>query len=261
MAFSGTVRHGGGTIAYGCAGAGAPVVFIHGFGLDRRMWTPQVADLAATHRVVRYDCRGFGRSSCPVGPYNHADDLRVLLDRLGVVQPHLVGSSMGGRVALAYAARWPTEVASLVLLGTDVGGYRFRIGWDVRLGPGGLDGARADWLRHPIFATARTDPVVWALIRQMVAAYSGWHWQHEDVREPTDADTVNRLADIRTPTTVVVGERDLPDFHRIARLLVRRLPRARAVTVPRAGHLVNLEAADACAGIVRRHLETLSSTG
>jgi len=98
------------------------------------MWRPQVAELGRSFRVITYDCRGFGRSSCPAGPYSHAEDLRFLLQRLGVAASHLVGLSMGGRIALNYALRWPESVSSLVVIGSDVGGYRHPIDWDADAG-------------------------------------------------------------------------------------------------------------------------------
>src|SRR5690349_11445569 len=121
------MRHGTGEISFESVGSGPCVVLIHGFGLDRRMWAPQIGPLSGECRVVSYDCRGFGRSSRPSGPYSHADDLHALLERLRIPGAHLVGLSMGGRIALAYASRHPERVESLVLFASDVGGFRFRV--------------------------------------------------------------------------------------------------------------------------------------
>jgi 3-oxoadipate enol-lactonase len=254
MPVSGLVEYNSGSLCFESAGAGPAVVFVHGFGLDRRMWRPQVTEFGRSFQVTTYDCRGFGRSSCPAGPYSHAEDLRFLLQRLGVVAPHLVGLSMGGRIALNYALRWPESVSSLVVIGSDVGGYRHQIDWDADAGREGLDGARATWLRHTIFHATRRNRGAWELVRRMVRDYSGWHWQHEDLRVPADTDTLDRLCDIPARTTVVVGEHDLPDFHTVAGLLAERLPRSRMVVVPGAGHVVNLEAPAACNGILWQHL-------
>jgi pimeloyl-ACP methyl ester carboxylesterase len=208
---------------------------------------------------MAYDCRGFGRSSCPTGPYNHADDLHSLLRHLGVSSAHLVGLSMGGRIALGYALRRPDRVASLAVIGSDVGGYRHRIDWEPAVERCGLAAARAAWLRHELFDTVRHDPWAWPLVRRMVADYSGWHWRHPDVRSPVDTDTRLRLAEITAPTTVVVGQHDLPDFHEVAALLVSGLPQARRVLVPGAGHLVNLEQPTTCNGILAGHLSWSTS--
>lgn len=218
------------------------------------MWQPQIDHFRATHTVIAYDCRGFGESVCPDGPYDRAADLGALLDRLGLADCTLVGCSMGGRIALNFTLRWPQRVTSLFLSGTDVGGYRFEIGWDVSV-DGGLDAARAEWLEHPIFRTARRVPEAWTLIRAMVASYSGWHWLHDDPREPADTDTLARLGDLAVPATVLVGAEDLADFHTIAALLERRMRDARTLVVPGVGHLVNLEAADEFNAALTRHLD------
>lgn len=256
MASTGVFRHNGGLLSFDVIGSRSEstVVLIHGFSLDRRVWYPQFAALCRGARVVRYDCRGFGRSSAPSGPYNHADDLDGLLGHLGIERVHLVGVSMGGRVGLGCALRWPDRVASLALIGSDVGGYRYRFDWDTLVRSGSLAEARKAWLEHPLFDTVRRHPHAWSLVRKMINGYSGWHWRHLDVRLPPDTDTVYRLAEIQAPTTVIVGEHDLPDFQVIADLLAVGLPRARLSVVPGCGHLVNLERPAACNEILADHL-------
>jgi pimeloyl-ACP methyl ester carboxylesterase len=109
-------------------------------------------------------------------------------------------------------------------------------------------------LEHEIFSTIREHPAAWRLVRQMVADYSGWHWRFSDNHRLRDTDTVDRLSEVAARTTVVVGERDLPDIHDAARTLVDRLPHARLVVVAGSGHLVNLEDPVACNRILAEHL-------
>src|SRR6478609_7272959 len=108
----------GARLAYDVTGDGPAVVLVHGFGLDMRMWEPQVEHLAARYRVVRYDCRVFGASGPfdPAVPYTHAADLVALLDHLAIGQAVLAGLSFGGRVVLQTALAAPARVAGLVLL-------------------------------------------------------------------------------------------------------------------------------------------------
>jgi pimeloyl-ACP methyl ester carboxylesterase len=98
----------GARLVYEVSGDGPAVVLIHGFGLDMRMWDPQVGPLAARFRVVRYDCRGFGASGPfdPGVPYTHAGDLVALLDHLGIDGAVLAGLSFGGRVAGYPGQHW-----------------------------------------------------------------------------------------------------------------------------------------------------------
>src|SRR4029077_5137260 len=108
----------GAGLAYEVTGDGPAVVLVHGFGLDMRMWGPQVEHLGARYRVVRYDCRGFGASGPfdPAVPYTHAADLVALLDHLAIGQAVLAGLSFGGRVVLQTALAAPARVRGLVLL-------------------------------------------------------------------------------------------------------------------------------------------------
>ena len=106
----------GARLRYRDDGAGRAVVFVHGWTLDLDVWDPQLA-LAAELRVVRYDRRGFGLSSGIPSLDSDIDDLRALLDALGVVSPLLVGMSQGARVVLEFAARHPGVASGLVLDG------------------------------------------------------------------------------------------------------------------------------------------------
>lgn len=249
---TGRVEHNGGHLFFRTAGTGEALVLLHGFTLDHRLWYPQIERLRSRFQVVAYDCRGFGRSSVPTGFYCPADDLRSVLDHLGIARTHLVGLSMGGRIAVNFATAHPERVESLCLLGSDVGGHRFSFDWD----PVGdtLEAMRAAWLAHDVFDGIRSSPALFRQVEAMVADYTGFHWRADDPRE-ADLDAVGRLHRITARTSVVVGEHDLPDFHVIARLLADRIPEAALTVVPGAGHLLPLECADVCTELIARHLD------
>jgi len=99
------------------AGSGDTIVLIHAGIADSRMWTPQWRRYAEDYQVVRYDMRGFGQSPLPPEPYQHAQDLLDLLDRLGIERAALIGNSLGGRVALEATLARPQLVTALVLVG------------------------------------------------------------------------------------------------------------------------------------------------
>lgn len=105
------------TLVYDEAGAGAPVLLLHSSVCDRRMWDDQVPALvAAGYRAVRCDLRAFGDTPVSREPYRNIDDVRDLLDTLGIDRVSVVASSYGGGVALEFAATWPDRVGSLLLL-------------------------------------------------------------------------------------------------------------------------------------------------
>ena len=93
---------------YEMVGSGHPLVLVHGFTLDTRMWDDQFEMFAGRNQVVRYDLRGFGKSALPTTePYSHPDDLRALMTHLGIEHAFIIGLSLGGAVAVDFAVTYP----------------------------------------------------------------------------------------------------------------------------------------------------------
>ena len=112
---AGTLPVEGGQLYYEVQGDGRPVILLHAGGMDAKMWDAQFDQLSRQFRVVRYDLRGFGRSSKPDRPFHPVEDLRELMRHLGIKRAHLVGLSMGSGVALNFALEHPGMVEKLVL--------------------------------------------------------------------------------------------------------------------------------------------------
>jgi pimeloyl-ACP methyl ester carboxylesterase len=105
-------------------GNGDAIVLIHGFPLTREIWNAQASQLAKSHRVIRPDLRGMGRSSAPDGPYlmeTLAGDLAAILDAMAIDRAAIVGHSLGGFVALAFARMYTERVARLALVCSRLG--------------------------------------------------------------------------------------------------------------------------------------------
>ena len=248
----------GAELYYEVEGEGVPVVLVHGHALDARMWDDQVPALADVARVVRYDARGFGRSTRDAETsYSHADDLWRLLDGLGIDRAVLVGMSMGGRTVVEATLAAPERVLALVLLDALLDG----VPWDPEsergmrairepLRAGDLPAAKAAWLDHGFFASARRNPELTRRLAEMLDDYSGVNWTSPDPHAP-HPDSIALLGSIAAPTTVVVAELDVPCFHRMSDALATRIPGARKGTVPGAGHMVNMEAPEAVNEVLR----------
>lgn len=245
--YQGYVTFNGGRLYYEVAGVGPPIVLIPGFGVDTRSWDEQVEAFAARHQVIRYDPRGFGRSSLPSGPYSMTDDLRALLDEVGVPAAHVIGLSRGGGVAIDFAIAYPDRTLSLIPVDSLLGGHSWRgkFGDDLsafwamaKKTP--LDEVKRRWLDMEMFGTAQDKPT-WPTIVQMVMDYSGWHWLNREPVIPLDPPAKQRLREITAPTLIIVGELDLPEFHEVADMLLAGIPRARKVVLPGVGHLSNQE--------------------
>lgn len=238
---NGKLAYDNGQIYYEVTGTGVPI-FIHGFTLDHRTWQPQVEAFSKRYRVVTYDARGFGKSSLPTGPYDHVADLHALLEHLGIKQAHIVGLSMGGRIATNFVLFYPEMAISLTLMDSALDGYGSEVNWNVHAKEQGLEKARENWLNHELFIVTQKRPEVVATLRSIVEDYSGWHWLHHDPQNPINTHAREHLHEISKPTLVIVGEGDLTYFHNIAGVLVAGIVGAQKVVVPNAGHMVNMEA-------------------
>ncbi|KQW64998.1 hypothetical protein ASC92_06120 [Variovorax sp. Root411] len=215
---TGMIQVDGGQLYYEEAGVGSAVVLLHGFTLDTRMWDDQFEVLAKRHRVVRYDLRGFGKSSLPTGNYVHADDCKRVLEALSVQRANIVGLSLGGRVAIDVAVKHPAIVSRVVAVDTFVSGYvpskAFRDAsaeMAAAARAGDLAKAKALWLDHALFRSAATRPAVSARLRQMVQAYSGFHWTQANPEVPVSPPALPRLGELRMPFMAIVGEGDIDD--------------------------------------------------
>lgn len=243
------VETNGAHLYYEEVGAGPAVVLIHGFTLDTRMWDDQFLTLAERFRVIRYDLRGFGRSSPPAAPYSHVEDLRELLDHLDIEQAALVALSKGGGVALDFALSHPQRTQALALIDTILGGHvwsdegsaRDALVWQ-EARRGGIPAAKASWLAHPLFAPAMRQPEVAAQLTQIIDDYSGWHFVNKNPEQHLHPPAAQRFHELTMPILVIVGEHDLPDFQHIAAEIGQHAPDAHTLVVPGAGHMANMEA-------------------
>jgi 3-oxoadipate enol-lactonase len=232
-------------LAYDDAGQGVPCVLLHAFPLDRRMFGDLPARLGPRARVIAPDLRGFGDSELD-GPYSIADladDVAGLLDHLRLDRAVIGGVSMGGYVALAFAARHARRLAGLVLA-------------DTKASPDS-DDARA--ARDEAATLVRSQGVPAYVDKQLGRLLSGS--ASEDVRNQVRGlggqtaeavlaglvalrdrpDRRAELAQIDRPTLVMVGTDDTVTPPSEAAAMVTAIRKAVLVEIPGAGHLANLE--------------------
>jgi 3-oxoadipate enol-lactonase len=234
------------TLAYDTAGSGPTVVLLHSSVCNRGMWDPQWQPLLdAGFRVVRCDFRGHGDSPAPIRPFNPAEDVRDLLDALGVERAALVGASYGGRVAQEVAARWPERVTALGLLcaatrlhppTADIVAYSERE--EELVGTGDLAGAAA-FTVATFVGPAASEATRAEVTRMQREAYEIQLAVGDDLAEPADNDY--DLTAVTAPTLVVSGAHDLGYFRSTADFLAATIPGAEHVRLDWAGHLPSLE--------------------
>ncbi|GAA1723303.1 3-oxoadipate enol-lactonase [Fodinicola feengrottensis] len=224
-------------------GSGPPVLLLHSGVADLRMWDPQWPELIAAHQVVRVDLRGFGKTLATAGTYRDADDVREVLDSLGISRTAMVGSSYGGRVAMEFAAAYPDRVTQLILLCPVYQGLPptaalkdFAAAVAAFLEAGQLDAA-VD-LNVQTWLGPEADDPTRELVRKMQANSLRLKLVHPDGGPETseiDAATID------IPALVVSGARDMDYFLAVAQHLAQVMPKARQVELAWAGHLPSLE--------------------
>lgn len=265
---SGVVRIGSAQIFYQTAGRGSAVVLLHGGNLDSRMWDAQFLPLAREHRVIRYDARGWGKSSLPLADSAYAahEDLRTLLDSLHIARASLVGLSLGGRIAIDFALRYPAMVDRLVLASPGLSGWPFLhrdTSWfaDGRRARdrGDYDGVALAWLESDFMRPAMQHPELRAQLRTEAAA-NGRYWKmlltKGDPERPAEPQALGRTGAISAPTLLVIGTGDNADILLIADTLMKTVPGIRRVDFAGAGHMVNMEEPDRFTELVRDFLRT-----
>lgn len=243
---------------------GAPVLLLAGLGSDHRSWALQRAALGRHHRCLAVDNRGTGRSDVPTGPYSlerMAADAGAVLDHAGIERAHVIGASMGGALAVLLAASDPERVRSLVLCCTsgrlDAERRALLERWAADAAVHGVRSVLHDGLDHFVGprSIARRRPFDRLAARVGAhASIEGFVGQCQALLAAPD-HWIDRLDAITAPTLVLVGEHDALTPLADAERLAARIPRARLLVVPRAGHVVMLERPVAFNRAVRGFLE------
>ena len=244
---TGIAEVNGTRLYYEMTGSGPHVVLLHGGNLDSRMWDDQVPFLAKSFTVTRYDIRPYGRSAVTEKGFSSVDDLAALMQFLGISRASLVGLSLGGRIAIDFALTHPDHVDKLVLMGPGLTGFPFNQKDEAvqamiaRAKEGDARGAMELWLQHPMMAPAMARQALAARIRP-IAMDNARIWTNLAVGERVpNPPAITRLGEIRAPTLLIVGERDVPDIQQIVKLLAAGVRGARTEVVPGAAHMPNME--------------------
>jgi 3-oxoadipate enol-lactonase len=265
---SGNVEINGASLAYETAGAGPPLVMVHGHLLDLHQWDDQFQSFASDFQVVRYDARGFGRSTWPPGDYNHAADLHGLMQFLDLDHAFLMGCSGGGATCIDLTLQYPSMVDGLILVGTGIAGFEpsgppppSLVAMSEALERGAIDEAVEFslqlWTDGSRRTSAQVNPAARERTRVMTAQLFSRRPVEGAVQQTFAPDALARLAEIRAPVLAIIGSEDHQMLHDIADLIASQSPNAQRVVIPDAGHHPNLEHPEAFDKIVRSFLSGL----
>jgi 3-oxoadipate enol-lactonase len=240
------------SLEYDDIGNGVPLLLIHAFPLDRTMWRAQIAGLQQPYRVIAPDLRGFGHSSeadgRPVTMEQYAADLKALLDSLNVKQAVVGGLSLGGYVALAFIAQYADRVRGLMLANTralpdseEARQTRLTNAARVRNeGLGFLIDAMSPKMLGP---TAKSELNI--TVRSMMARQRAQGVASALLGMAARPDRTPLLPFVKVPTLIVTGSADALIPPADGEAMHQSIPQSMLVTIPEAGHLSNLDQADA----------------
>ena len=248
-------------LSYEESGSGTPIVFVHEFAGDQRSWEPQVRHFSRRYRCVAYNARGYPPSEVPdeVERYSQArarDDIRCVLDALGLQRAHIVGLSMGANATLHFGLTYPYRALSLTFAG---GGYGSHPATYARFQQDSR--ANAEYIRREgmkQFAATyghgptrvqfqNKDPRGFAEYIEQLAAHSAAGSINTllgvQARRPSFYDMTKEIASLGVPLLVMTGDEDEPSVE--ASVMIKRCaPGAVLAVLPKSGHGINLEEPD-----------------
>jgi pimeloyl-ACP methyl ester carboxylesterase len=239
-------------LTYDDDGPGPVVVLLHGFPLDRTIWSAQRTSIGSVYRVIAPDLRGFGHTAAPESGYTMdtlANDVVELLDALQIKEPIVLGGlSMGGYVAFALIARHPERVRAVMLM-------------DTRASADTPEAAHnREVLARQVETSGSTKPVLEAMLPKFFSETT--RANRSELIPPVEAamrrastravagclrgmaarrDWTSELSRITMPTLVLCGADDVISPPDEMRRLAEGLPNAQYVKIPDAGHLAPLE--------------------
>jgi pimeloyl-ACP methyl ester carboxylesterase len=230
-------------------GKGLPVVLVHGFPLDRRIWEAQLHGLSDHHRIITVDLPGFGKSpvSGPFSAKSLADDLRGFLKRIDALPCVLGGLSMGGYVALAFAEYYAGDLKGLMLVDTRAEGDtpQGKEGRAAMIELARTEGsaAVADQMMPKMVSetTKKNQPAIVKKLQAIMEACPAKTIEYACAAMRDRKDYSTELGSIKTPTLVIVGEADAITPPSMAENMHRSLAGSKIAIIPRAGHMSPME--------------------
>jgi 3-oxoadipate enol-lactonase len=238
---------------YDARGEGNALVLIHSGLGHLAMWDDQMPAFAKHYRVIRFDLRGFGKSPSPPGTYSDYDDLRALLRYLKIDRTAVLGISSGGGIAIDFTLAYPEMVTALITAAPAIGGCQLESSEAMKekrmasyeayqRGDKSLAAELTAqvWVDGLVRSPEEVDPVVRQRAIEMLR-YTYELPDGEGQRQRLEPPAVHRLAEIRAPTLVIIGDRDVPAIYTVVHLLETTIANTKKVVIHGAAHLSNME--------------------
>jgi pimeloyl-ACP methyl ester carboxylesterase len=226
-------------IYYETHGEGPALILTHGYSATSQMWAGQIEALSKSHKLILWDMRGHGQSDYPADPAAYSEeatvaDMAAILDAVGAPTAIIGGLSLGGYMSLAFHLAHPERTRALLIIDT---------------GPGYKnDEARAGWNANALKTAERYETE--GLGRLAAGSVEMRTSRHRDATglalaargmlTQRDARVITSLPEVAVPTIVIVGADDTP-FLAASDYMAAKIPGARKVVIPAAGHAANID--------------------
>lgn len=232
-------------------GKGPPLLLLHAGPVDCRMWDFQFKEFAKKYKVIRYDARGFGKSQLPNKPFSPVKDVIHLLNFLKIKKTNLMGCSLGGGTALEFALDYPRRVDRLILVGPSLGGFAYSEEmqqkgaelFNAAKEKGAAEAIRI-FLNDPFWSysvPSKDYPEALEKFKKMANDNSRIFDWYSKIVETKKLPAVERLPEIKIPTLVIVGDRELADTQKATDLLKKEIKGAKKIVIAGGGHMINME--------------------
>lgn len=251
---SGFVNNGSARLYYETAGSGSPFAMIHAGVADNRLWNNEFAYFANSHRVLRHDMRGYGKSEPVDGEFNHMADLVAVLDALEFHEPLIMmGCSMGGGLAMDFALTHPSRVKALIMVCSAPSGLELDVPTPAKFAEvekafeaGNLDLTceleTQIWFDGTDRTPEQVNQEMRTLLYEMNRKALAYEAMNLGKRLPTtETLAFDRLADLKIPVLAIVGAQDNLFIQGAADYMAENIPSVKKVKMDDAAHLPNMD--------------------
>lgn len=255
----GVLSINGGKLYYEESGSGEAVILLHAHSFDLRMWDAQVEALAQHYRVIRYDLRGYGKSSMPDPRrfFRHVDDLAQLIQRLEISKVHLIGLSLGSMVAVDYLALYPEKVLSVsaassgLYVSEDAQWLPFteeeQSEEDSAQNDVDITAFKQEWFQGLLGSCGPNRETIKNELWVMIREWSAWQPLYErrwPLVGPSLIDSLKRNS-ASVPLLIIIGQEDSNGSRESSTRLAELMPQAQTVYLEQSGHMSNMETPEA----------------
>ncbi len=238
-------------LLYSVKGEGEPLILIHGNFNDSRVWDYQVEYFADYYKVIYYDQRGYGKSDTPTSVFSHYEDLKALFDQLGIRKANIIGSSLGGSVAVDFALQYPQLVNKLILVAPSINGCRYPLRVVLEgmkniffLKSKGFEAAIEKFIGNPFweyfFPSENRQEAREKVLETVKTQKNFYSWDFK-LAMPHKPLANKRLQEIHVPVLIVISDKDKAFNIKVCEYVCKNIKNSKKIVMSDCGHLPFVE--------------------